>query len=73
MNESDADGIIVGIKWCFKFIVVMFIVAWIFQIFEGDSGTKKNPLAGSESEWRSLSTQEKADRIEREMRRQGAR
>ena len=33
---------------------------------------KKNPLADSEAEWQSLDTQEKARRIEREMRRQGA-
>ena len=54
-----------------KFLGVMVIIWLIVTAIEGPQ-EKKNPLADSEAEWQSLSTQEKAKQIEREMRRQGA-
>jgi hypothetical protein len=57
------------------YIVLMccvFSCCLIPQCDGGGGGSNRNPLADSEAEWQSLSTQEKADRIEREMRRQGA-
>ena len=54
-----------------KLLGVMVVIWLIVTAIEGPQ-ERKNPLADSEAEWQSLSTQEKADRIEREMRRQGA-
>ena len=58
----------------FKLLGWMILIWLVVSFVENEISPreKKNPLAGSEAEWQSLSTQEKARRIEREMRRQGA-
>ena len=70
--HSDDEGSIFGPF--FKLLGWMILIWLVVSFVENEISPreKKNPLADSEAEWQSLGVQEKARRIEREMRRQGA-
>tara|TARA_R100001129_G_scaffold175773_1_gene149051 strand:- start:1818 stop:2036 length:219 start_codon:yes stop_codon:yes gene_type:complete len=66
-KDGKPDKLYIAMMCC------VFSCCLLGQCGDGSGGSNRNPLADSEAEWQRLSTQEKADRIEREMRRQGAR